>query len=765
MTEEKKKRKPLGLQSSPDAQIPKEQIRQSLSHGRSNTVTVEIKRRRDRVSEESITQEAPSKLTNQEQSLRLRAVQEAIAEQEKFVPEIPEEEIIEPTIAIEEDDLYVEQALSIPIQEIIAPKLTELSKKRNNTREEREDPIKEEIRKIPKTVKKKNSKIAVEDERDSEILKKPIIGLKKLRNTNKERSIFSSAKQQPVHIEESVSVVHFGVSLSQKTSVILKQLSKLGVQATMDFIIDPDTAQMIAEDLGYTVIRHSIINKEDELWNKLGTALKERPPVVTVMGHVDHGKTSLLDALRKTDVAGKEFGGITQHIGAYQIRLASGKMITFIDTPGHEAFTQMRARGSHVTDIVILVVAADEGVSAQTVEAIRHAQASKVPIIVAINKIDKPNAKPDNVRQALLSYNMVVEKLGGDIQDVEVSAIARTNLDGLEEAILLQGEILNLQADETMRAKGTVLETHMKKGHGAVATVLIQDGTLSKGDIFVVGETYGKVRLLFDDKGQIVKKALPSQPIEIVGFNDLPQSGDRLIVVPDEFAVKEFIAWKKAQRIETILPIFQPKIDIQELTLIVKTDTQGALEGITHELAKIQHTEVELKIIHQAIGAVNESDALLAQATGAVIVAFNVPVLPEARKIIEQKGVLMLHHRIIYQAIDDIRKALSGLLSPIYQEEDIGKAEVIQIFHHKKTASVAGCMIKSGILRRGECVRILRNGKICHDGFIKSLRRIKDDVREIASGYECGVMIEGYEDFQIGDVFECFTKKAIQRSV
>lgn len=627
-------------------------------------------------------------------------------------------------------------------------------------------------------------KIALVDDGTEENIYRPVLGLKKLRKQgggrmerrNAPAGAAKSSVQRVVLLKPGMDVAFFADQLGEKVPVVVRLLHKMGLSdMRADTIVDLDVAQLLAQDRGCDVKEMVTDNPYERLLDQPALHPVTRPPVVTVMGHVDHGKTSLLDALRKTDVVSKEAGGITQHIGAYQVRTASGGVITFIDTPGHKAFTHMRARGARVTDIVVLVVAADDGINDQTVEAIRHCQAANVPIIVAINKMDKSTARPDDVRNQLLSYELVVERLGGTIQDVELSALKRMNLDGLEEAILLQAEMLELKADAKMRAKAVVLETCMKKGHGAVATVLVQEGTLRKGDVFVAGQTWGRVRLMFDDKGAQINQALPSQPVEVVGFDQMCQSGDTFVVAPHETEAKACVAYLKAASAvdDSGIEIMDAAAWLQkvkasetkEQTIVVKADTQGSLEGIAHELAKIQHDEIQVKIIHQAVGPVNEGDVLLAQAAGALLVSFGTSILPEARKLVEEKAVRLLSYRIIYQVVDEVREILSGMLAPVFEEERLGRAEVIQVFALKKAFAIAGCMIRDGLLRRNEFVRVMRGKKVIHEGVLRSLKHLKDDVKEKAAGHECGVMVDGYTDFQVGDMLECFTKKRIERSV
>ena len=831
MTEEKKKRKPLGLQipSTPQGQAPG-QIRQSLSHGRSKNVTVEVKRRRQSGGS-SHDRDSGTRLTGQEQTVRLKALQEALIVQEQQTAlkaahdllqashHVPSDSPAQPaeqsdalnTVGRHEEDLSntgnsdnmakdfdpgsapvaSEEAVSAPVVPAVAltaeERFAENLKKRRSNKEDRPEMASKEkepyrkteaIKKSQKAGRKKDVKVFPGDLADADDYHRPVLGLKKLRKNSfggsKNRSYKSSTTTPSVIIRDRISIDDLAHQMGEKATIILRSLNKMGMTVTSQSSIDGDSAQLFAEERGCMVKRDLNENLEHSLWNQEASDAVIRPPVVTVMGHVDHGKTSLLDALRKTDVVAKESGGITQHIGAYRVHLPSGKVITFIDTPGHQAFTKMRARGAEMTDIVILVVAADDGINAQTVEAIAHCKAANVPMIVAINKIDKPGARPDYVRQQLLSHEIVVEKLGGDVQDVEVSALQGIGLDDLEEAIVLQAELLGLASSQTIRAKGVILETHVKKGYGSVATLMVQEGTLRKGDLFVVGTTWGRVRLLFDDAGKTVSDATASQPVEVVGFSELPQSGDLFMVVPSESAAKEFVSWKK----EHLSSIKEDSISTQfsladhlksqnqkEKAVVIKADAQGSLEGILNELAKINHDEIQLKIVSTGVGAINEGDALLAIASGALIVNFNVPVLPEARKLIESKGLCVLHHKIIYRVTDDVREILSGLLAPVYQEEWLGRAQVMQVFHVKKESAIAGCLIKEGLLRRSESIRVLRGGKVVYEGSLKTLRHIKDDVREKTAGHECGVMLDGYSDFHVDDVIECFTRKRVERSV
>ncbi len=492
------------------------------------------------------------------------------------------------------------------------------------------------------------------------------------------------------------------------------------------------------------------------------------------MGHVDHGKTSLLDALRHTDVAAGEAGGITQHIGAYQVTLASGQKITFIDTPGHQAFTQMRARGANVTDIVVLVVAADDGIKEQTVEAIRHAKAAKVPIIVAINKVDKPDANPDKVRQELLQHEIVVEKLSGDVLDVEVSALKKTGLDKLEEAILLQAEILDLKANPDRPAEGVVIEAKLERGRGAVATVLIKRGTLKVGDIFVTGSEWGRVRALLDDRGAAISSAGPAMPVEVQGLNGVPLAGDDFAVAADEGQARDIAAFRQRRRREqqaaqgargTLEQMFSQIAAgaAKELAVVVKSDVQGSLEAIVGSLEKLSGEEVKLRVLHSAVGGITESDVTLAKASNAVLVGFNVRANPQARDMARRDGVEIRYYSIIYDVIDDMKKALGGLLTPTLRERFLGNATIREVFTISKAGKVAGCMVTEGMVRRGARVRLLRDNVVIHEGSLKTLKRFKDEVREVKEGYECGMAFESYQDIQVGDVIECFEMEEVAR--
>ena len=580
-----------------------------------------------------------------------------------------------------------------------------------------------------------------------------------------------------VVVPETITVQELANRMAERGADVIKSLMRMGVMATINQVIDADTAELVVTEFGHKLKR--VAESDIELGLKGEEDAPEtqqpRPPVVTIMGHVDHGKTSLLDALRHTDVAAGEAGGITQHIGAYQVTLASGEKITFIDTPGHQAFTQMRARGATVTDIVVLVVAADDGIKEQTVEAIRHAKAAKVPIIVAINKMDKPDANPDKVRQELLQHEIVVEKMSGDVLDVEVSALKKTGLDKLEEAILLQSEILDLKANPDRPAEGVVIEAKLERGRGAVATVLIKRGTLKVGDIFVTGSEWGRVRALLDDRGTTIDSAGPAMPVEVQGLNGVPLAGDDFTVATDEGQARDIAAFRQRRRREqqaaqgargTLEQMFSQIAAgaAKELAVVVKSDVQGSLEAIVGSLEKLSTDEVKLRVLHSAVGGINESDVILAKASAAVIVGFNVRANPQARDMARRDGVEIRYYSIIYDVIDDMKKALGGMVAPSLRERFLGNATIREVFTITKAGKVAGCMVTEGSVRRGARVRLLRDNVVIHEGSLKTLKRFKDEVREVKEGYECGMAFENYQDIQVGDVIECFEMEEVARA-
>jgi len=553
---------------------------------------------------------------------------------------------------------------------------------------------------------------------------------------------------------------------------------KMGVMATINQTIDADTAELLVEEFGHRIKRVSAADIELGLKGApdVDTEMAPRPPVVTIMGHVDHGKTSLLDTLRETDVAAHEAGGITQHIGAYQVQLHGGAKITFIDTPGHAAFTEMRLRGANVTDIVVLVVAADDGIKEQTVEAINHAKAAEVPIIVAINKIDKPEADPERVKQELLQHDLVVEEMGGEILAVPVSAKEKLNLEKLEETILLQAELLELKANSNRQAEGVVIEAKVERGRGSVATVLVQRGTLNVGDVFVAGSESGRVRALVNDRGENVESAGPSVPVEVLGLTGTPVAGDEFVVAENEARAREVaefrihtkresdIAAQARGSLEQMLSRIQEG-EAKELPIVVKSDVHGSLEAIVGSLEKIGTDEVKVRVLHSAVGGINESDVTLAGTTEAIIIGFNVRANPQARDLARRDGIDIRYYSIIYNLVDEIKAILSGMLAPQRLEKFLGYAEIREVFNVSKSGKVAGCMVTDGLVKRGAKVRLLRDDVVIHDGALKTLRRFKDEVREVKEGYECGMAFENYQDIQNGDRIECYEVEEVARAL
>ena len=582
-----------------------------------------------------------------------------------------------------------------------------------------------------------------------------------------------------VQLPETIVVQELANRMAERVADVVKSLMKMGVMATMNQSIDADTAELLVEEFGHKVVRVSDSDVEQVI-DQVQDApelLKPRPPIITIMGHVDHGKTSLLDALRKTNVVSGEAGGITQHIGAYQVTTESGAVLSFLDTPGHAAFTSMRARGANVTDIVVLVVAADDSVMPQTVEAINHAKAAKVPMIVAINKCDRPAADPNKVRTGLLQHEVVVEAMSGDVQDVEVSALTGMGLDALLEAIALQAEILELKANPDRSAMGAVIEAQLDVGRGPVATVLVQNGTLRQGDIFVVGEQWGKVRALVNDQGQRVKEAGPSVPVEVLGLNGTPEAGDVLNVVETEAQAREIADYRQqaakdkraaagaATTLEQLMAKAKADKDISELPVLLKADVQGSAEAIVQALEKIGNDEVRVRVLHYGVGAITDTDVGLAEASGAPIIGFNVRANASARQSANQKSVELRYYSIIYDLVDDIKAAASGLLSAEVRENFIGYAEIRDVFKVSGVGKVAGCLVTEGVARRSAGVRLLRDNVVIHEGTLKTLKRFKDEVKEVQSGQECGMAFENYEDIRVKDVIEIFEREEVERTL
>jgi translation initiation factor IF-2 len=583
-----------------------------------------------------------------------------------------------------------------------------------------------------------------------------------------------------VTIPETITIQELANRMAERSVDVVRILMQQGHMAKITDTIDADTAQLIAEELGHTVRRVAEADVEEGMFDASDSpeSLQPRAPVVTIMGHVDHGKTSLLDAIRSTEVAAAEAGGITQHIGAYQVTSPSGGRITFIDTPGHAAFTAMRARGAKVTDIVVLVVAADDGVMPQTVEAIHHAKAAKVPIIVAINKIDKPDAKPERVRTELLQHEIQVESLGGDVLELEVSAKEKTNLDKLLDTIALQAEVLELKANPNRPAEGTVIEARLDRGRGPVATVLVQRGTLKPGDIVVAGSEWGRVRALASDTGHSVVGAGPSMPVEVLGFNGTPEAGDRLAVVDTEARAREITDYRARQKREKMaarqtgmrgsLEQMMNQLKTagrKEFPLVVKADVQGSIEAIVGALEKLSTNEVAARVIFAGVGGITESDVTLAEASNAAVIGFNVRAHKEAREAAERDGIEIRYYDIIYNLVDDVKKAMSGLLAPTLRETMLGNAVILEIFKVSKVGNVAGCRVTEGTVERGANVRLIRDSVVVHQGKLSQLKRFKDDAREVVAGQECGMAFENYHDMKVGDIIECYRVETIQRTL
>jgi translation initiation factor IF-2 len=605
----------------------------------------------------------------------------------------------------------------------------------------------------------------------------------KRRIQRRKKELFAEPKEKlirEVTIPEAITIQELANRMAEPARAVIAILMKQGQMLKITDVIDADTAQLIAEELGHTVKRVAEADVEEGLFDVADdpAALVPRPPVVTVMGHVDHGKTSLLDAIRSTEVAAGEAGGITQHIGAYQVTAPSGAKITFIDTPGHAAFTAMRARGAKVTDIVVLVVAADDGVMPQTVEAIHHAKAAKVPMIVAINKIDKPDSKPERVRTELLQHEVQVESLGGDVLDVEVSATKKLNLDRLLETIGLQAEILELKANPARPAEGTVIEAKLDRGRGPVATVLVQRGTLRPGDIVVAGAEWGRVRALVSDTGLPILSAGPSMPVEVLGFAGTPDAGDRLAVVDSEGRAREVSDYRARQKREKLatrasgmrgsLEQMMSQLKTagrKEFPLLVKADVQGSLEAIGGALEKLGTSEVGARVLHSGVGGIAESDVRLAEASNAAIIGFNVRANKEAREAAERAGIEIRYYNIIYNLVDDVKAAMSGLLAPSMRETTLGNAQILEIFKVSKVGNVAGCRVTDGTVERGANVRLIRDNVVVHEGKLSQLKRFKDDAREVTAGQECGMAFENYQDMKVGDVIECYRVETVQRTL
>ena len=610
-----------------------------------------------------------------------------------------------------------------------------------------------------------------------------LAAMKRKQERQRQKAMASQGEREKivrdVQIPETIVVSELANRMAERVADVVKSLMQMGMMVTQNQSIDADTAELIVSEFGHRVQRVSDADVEDviKVEEDSPAELQPRPPVITIMGHVDHGKTSLLDHIRKANVVSGEAGGITQHIGAYQVRTESGALLTFLDTPGHAAFTSMRARGANVTDIVVLVVAADDAVMPQTIEAINHAKAAKVPMIVAINKIDKPAANPDKVRTDLLQHEVIVEKMSGEVQDVEVSAATGQGLDQLLESIALQAELLDLKANPDRAAEGAVIEAQLDVGRGPVATVLVQRGTLKQGDIFVVGEQWGKVRALINDQGERVKEAGPSVPVEVLGLNGAPEAGDVLNVVQTEAQAREIADYRiqvakdkraaagAATTLDQLLAKAKADENVKELPIVVKADVQGSAEAIVQAMEKIGNDEVRVRVLHYGVGAITESDIGLAEASGAPVMGFNVRANAPARNSANQKGVEIRYYSVIYDLVDDVKAAASGLLGAEIRENFIGYAQIKEVFRVSGVGSVAGCLVTEGVARRSAGVRLLRDDVVIHEGTLKTLKRFKDEVKEVQSGQECGMAFENYDDIRKGDVIEIFEREEVERKL
>jgi translation initiation factor IF-2 len=801
-------------------------VRQSFSHGRSKSVVVEKKKRRviggagTQPAEEvkakpqataPVAEPAPKPQAEEAQGRRPGVVLRQLSEEEKDarmraltdsrLREAEEREKVQETVALQvvteeqrakereeaderkrkEDDRHKAEAK-------VKEKAEETARK-HLLKEEMEEPARAADARHKKSPvaprrgeeRRVRGRLTITNALDEEQRQRSLASLKRRQERQKKQSSGPLAPQKiqrEVVIPEVITIQELANRMAERGVDVIKFLMKDGEMHKITDVIDSDTAQLVAEEFGHTVRRVSEADVEEGF---IGADdheedLEQRAPIVTIMGHVDHGKTSLLDAIRTTNVVAQEAGGITQHIGAYQVETPSGHKITFIDTPGHEAFTAMRQRGAQVTDIVVLVVAADDGVKPQTVEAINHAKAAGVPMIVAINKIDKQGADPQRVRTELLSQEIVVESLGGDTLELEVSALKRTGLDRLLEAIALQAEVLELTANPDRPAEGVIVEAKLERGRGPVGTALIQRGTLHLGDLIVAGSAYGRVRALINELGEQVQEAGPSVPVEVLGFDSAPEAGDQFAVVENEARAREITDYRMRERRKRLAVAGQrgsleqlmsqiKEAGIKEFPLVVKGDVQGSVEAITTALAKLGTEEVMARIIHAGVGGITESDVSLAATSGAVLLGFNVRANTQAREVAEREGVEIRYYAVIYDLVDDIRLAMSGLLAPTVRETFLGNAEILEVFTISKVGKVAGCRVTEGKVERGANVRLIRDNVVVHEGKLSTLKRFKDEVREVTAGQECGMAFEGYQDMRQGDVIECFQVEHVQRTL
>jgi translation initiation factor IF-2 len=801
-------------------------VRQSFSHGRSKSVLVEKKKRRaigaggaaQAVEEPAAPKPAPRtaetvqkpvqddtparqarvvlpQLSEEEKDARMRALadsrQRDAAEREKAKETAALNVVTEDQRAQErkeaeerkrkEDERHQAEAK--------ARKVGEETARKHLPKEEAEEAPRTADARHKKSVtaprrgeeRRVRGRLTIINALDEEQRQRSLASLKRRQERQKKQITGPQAQakiQREVVIPEVITIQELANRMAERGVDVIKYLMKDGAMHKITDVIDSDTAQLVAEEFGHMVRRVSEADVEEGFIGAEDHAedLQPRAPIVTIMGHVDHGKTSLLDAIRTTNVVSQEAGGITQHIGAYQVVTPLGHKITFIDTPGHEAFTAMRQRGAQVTDIVVLVVAADDGVKPQTVEAINHAKAAGVPMIVAINKIDKQGADPQRVRTELLSHEIVVESLGGDTLEIEVSALKRTGLDRLLEAIALQAEVLELTANPDRAAEGVIVEAKLERGRGPVGTALIQRGTLHVGDLVVAGSAYGRVRALINELGEQVTSAGPSVPVEVLGFDSAPEAGDQFAVVENEARAREITDYRMRERrkrqavagargsLEQMMTNLKAA-GTKEFTLLVKGDVQGSVEAIVAALDKMGTDEVRARIVHAAVGGITESDVGLAATSGAVVLGFNVRANAQAREAAEREGVEIRYYAVIYDLVDEVKQAMSGMLAPTRRETFLGNAEILEVFTISKVGKVAGCRVTEGKVERGAQVRLIRDNVVVHEGKLSTLKRFKDEVREVTAGQECGMAFEGYQDMRQGDVIECFEVEHVQRTL
>lgn len=831
--------RPADVKKSSDSPVGR--VRQSFSHGKSKVVTVEVKKKRfirptgrtAASAPQSSSELRQGDLTSAELQTRLKVVKDAIKENKEQEKRLRLQKEMDEKLQLEleakkklEEDSLKQQESDEKVSDSESSSGSDAVKKKSEKRNfsnnfvkikeshskvqprrgmhsdrysdfsENEDnfvktnnsqkktlAVKKDIKELKGKYAASSGRISIYNALDDEGegRTRSLSSLRRARQKNKQNA---SRPQEEIKVikevvvPETISVQELSNRMATRTGEVIKCLMKLGTMVTANQIIDADTAEIVVTEFGHKVKRVSDSDVELIL-KKVDTEadLKPRPPVVTIMGHVDHGKTSLLDALRKTDVALNEAGGITQGIGAYQVTLKDNRKITFIDTPGHAAFTEMRSRGANVTDVVVLVVAADDSVKDQTIEAIHHAKAAQVPMIVAINKMDKPGANPDKVRKDLMNYEVFVESYGGDVMDVEISAKSGLNLDKLEEAILLQAEMLELKANPDRTAEGVVIESKVEKGLGSVATVLVNKGTLKVGDIFVSGTVFGKVRGIRNDCRKNLPELTPGMPGEIIGFNGTTIPGDDFVVVEDEAKAREIANYRDRKKreqswvvstrttVEQMFSKLESDEKLQVLSVILKADVQGSSEAISSSLQKLSNDEVAIKIIHSGVGEITESDVVLAKASQAMILGFNVRANMQARDQIARDRIQVKYYSVIYDLIDDVKALLSGMLAPDEKEKVIGSAEVRKVFDISRYGRIAGCMVLDGVVRRGAKARLIRDGVVVHAGAVKSVRHEKDDVKEVRAGFECGICLENYSDIHLKDVIECYEIEEIARKL